>query len=86
MRAALIESASILIAALAMHLLIRLANIGLPRDKHWEDKTWGEFIATQFRLYHPTVAARFSWTLLCVAIAVGLVAYAFASYILQKVF
>jgi hypothetical protein len=86
MRKALIDCISILTAAVVMHLAIRLMNVRMPEDRHWEDKTWTEFFATQFRLYYPTVAARFTWKFFAVVIAVGLVAYIVTSTILLMLF
>jgi len=75
MRSALIDCVSILVAVLSMHLAVKLLGGRMPQDKHHEDKTWSEFMATQLGMYHPTVMARYDRKVLFIAILVGLITF-----------
>jgi hypothetical protein len=86
MRTPLIICASFLMAALSIHLVDRLTGIRLPKDKHWEDKTWSQFITTLFGVYHPTVINHFTTKPIAIGILVGLATFVVTNIVLMKIF
>ena len=86
MRAGLIDGASLLISALCVHLALRFANLRLPGDKHWQDKTWTEFFATLFGVYHPSITPEHRRKALAIAIPVFLISILISYVVLTTIF
>jgi hypothetical protein len=82
----MIDGASILISGLCVLLAFRFAKLGLPEDKHREDKTWTDFFATQLGIYHPSITPELRRKALAIAIAAGLFGFVVAHVVLTTIF